>query len=104
MAESATAADTTASTRRGTTPAPPSSRGRDMVIATTDRAFTAAATASGTVISRAGASSPPKPTGSGAMVGGKAAPTAAYAPPAYGTVAGAAPYGPLYNRPIGDCY
>jgi hypothetical protein len=29
---------------------------------------------------------------------------AAYAPPAYGTVAGAAPYGPLYNRPIGDCY
>ena len=29
---------------------------------------------------------------------------AAYAPPAYGTVPGAAPYGPLYNRPIGDCY
>ena len=29
---------------------------------------------------------------------------ASYAPPAFGTVAGAAPYGPLYNRPIGTCY
>jgi hypothetical protein len=35
---------------------------------------------------------------------GHGAAYAAYAPPAYGTVAGAAPYGPLYNRPIGDCY
>jgi hypothetical protein len=27
-----------------------------------------------------------------------------YPPVAYGTVAGAAPYGPLYNRPAGVCY